>query len=65
MPRALRDQLGLAPGPVEIQVDGAGLRIEPVAGHELVEREGRMIIPTPGYTLTDDDVHSLRLADQR
>jgi hypothetical protein len=65
VPKALRDRLGLTPGPVEIEADGAGLRIEPIAGTDLVEKEGRLIIPSSGFTLSDDEVRALRLADQR
>lgn len=31
VPKALRDLVGLRPGPVEVTSDGASLRIEPVA----------------------------------
>jgi AbrB family looped-hinge helix DNA binding protein len=30
IPKALRDQLGLRPGAVEVAADGAALRIEPI-----------------------------------
>ena len=32
IPRPLRDLVGLSEGEVEISCDGAGIRIEPVAG---------------------------------
>lgn len=56
--------LGFVPGEVEIVVDGNALRISPVAGDELVEEDGLLLLP-PGAPMTDDDVRELRLADQR
>ncbi|MDP8959432.1 MAG: AbrB/MazE/SpoVT family DNA-binding domain-containing protein, partial [Actinomycetota bacterium] len=32
IPKALRDAVGLVPGGVELTRDGAGVRIEPLAG---------------------------------
>jgi len=65
IPKALRDRLGLRTGPVEIDADGASLRIEPITGKNLQRRSGRLIIPASGVTLSDDDVRALRDADQR
>lgn len=65
IPKMLRDQLGLAPGEVELIPDGTGVRIEPVANEELVESDGRMVIPSSGARLDDDLVRALRHADQR
>jgi AbrB family looped-hinge helix DNA binding protein len=65
IPKALRDRLGLQPGEVEIMADGAALRVEPVSGESLVERDGRLVIPSSGSPLTDDFVRELRDADQR
>lgn len=65
IPKALRDRVGLRPGPVEIEVDGAALRIEPVAGDGVVERRGRLVIPATGTPLDDADVRALRDAGQR
>jgi AbrB family looped-hinge helix DNA binding protein len=65
IPKPLRDRVGLRPGPVEVAVDGAGLRVEPVAGEGLEEVDGRTVIPASGATITDDDVRSLRDADRR
>ena len=64
IPKPLRDQVGLTPGAaVEMTVDGAGLRIEPVVSSVLVEHDGFLVIPGPGAPLTDDQVRALRLAD--
>jgi AbrB family looped-hinge helix DNA binding protein len=64
IPKPLRDELGMVPGEVELVRDGAGVRIEPVAGNGVVERRGRLVIES-GVALTDEEVRSLRLADQR
>jgi AbrB family looped-hinge helix DNA binding protein len=65
IPKALRDRVGLRPGPAEVTVDGAALRIEPVAGEAVERRRDRLVIPASGMTLDDDDVRALRDADRR
>ena len=66
IPKRLRDELGIAPGPVEVVRDGAGIRIEPVAPAGLAEVDGRLVIPSSaGPAIDDDAVRELRLADQR
>ena len=65
IPKRLRDELGLTPGPVDVVRDGAGLRIEPVTTTELAESAGRLVIPAVGIELDDDAVRDLRTADQR
>jgi AbrB family looped-hinge helix DNA binding protein len=65
IPKQLRDQVGMQAGPVEVTVDGAALRIEPVAGDELVEEDGYLVIPSAGLTITVEMVRALRDADQR
>lgn len=65
IPKALRDRLGLRPGVVEVVADGSGLRVEPLAGDDLEERGGRLVIPAAGAAISDDDVRSLRDADRR
>lgn len=65
IPKAVRDHLGLGPGTVEVSVDGAALRVEPLAAESLEERDGRLVIPASGAALDDDVVRSLRYADQR
>ena len=64
IPKALRDHVGLLPGEVELRIDGAGLVVEPVAAERLVERRGRLVVPSGGSALDDDAVRTLR-ADQR
>src|SRR5439155_5980735 len=65
IPKPLRDQVGLVPGEVEVIADGAGLRVEPLAGDELVEEDGRLVIPAAGSQIDDDVVRALRDASQR
>jgi AbrB family looped-hinge helix DNA binding protein len=64
IPKPLRDAVGLVPGEVELVHDGAGIRIEPVAGSGTIEVRGRRVIGGE-IALDDDDVRSLRLGDQR
>jgi AbrB family looped-hinge helix DNA binding protein len=64
IPKALRDSVGLRPGEVEVTADGASLRVEPISGESLVERAGRLVIPSSGSALTDGDVRELRDANQ-
>ena len=65
IPKQLRDELGLAPGEVEVSVQGAGLRVEPLAGESLEERDGRLVIPAEGVEIGADLVQTLRDADRR
>lgn len=66
IPKALRDRVGLVPGEVEVVADGASLRIEVPADDELVADDGLLVVPAGGgAVVSDDDVRSLREADQR
>ncbi|KAA1251048.1 AbrB/MazE/SpoVT family DNA-binding domain-containing protein [Mycobacterium simiae] len=65
IPKPLRDHLGLRAGEVEVTADGAGLRIEPLAGDSLVERDDRLVIPAGGAEVDDAVVRTLRDAGQR
>lgn len=65
IPKPLRDRLGLRPGVVEVVADGAGLRVEPLAGESLVERGDLLVIPASGTPIDDDTVRALRDDDQR
>lgn len=65
LPKALRDQVGLVPGEVEVVVDAAGLRIEPPSNDDVEERAGRLVIPRSGTSVDDELVSELRHADQR
>jgi hypothetical protein len=48
-----------------VTADGAGLRVEPLAGDSLDERDGRLVIPSGGAEIDDELVRSLRDAGQR
>jgi AbrB family looped-hinge helix DNA binding protein len=65
IPKALREQSGISAGDVEISLDGAAIRIESVAGDDLVEEDGLLLLPSGGPELDADTVRELRLADQR
>ena len=65
IPKALRDQLGLRAGDVELTADGAALRVVPVHIDTLVEADGRLVIPASGVSISDELVQALRDADQR
>ncbi|WP_082477905.1 MULTISPECIES: AbrB/MazE/SpoVT family DNA-binding domain-containing protein [unclassified Microbacterium] len=65
IPASIRERLGILPGPVDIMIDGTGIRIEVAAPDDLVEKDGRLVINGSGTTLTSDDIRELRLADQR
>ena len=65
IPRPLRELVGLGEGEVEISCEGAGIRIEPVAGTGVVEEGGRLVIPPGGAVVDDATVRERRLGDQR
>ncbi|WP_431074865.1 AbrB/MazE/SpoVT family DNA-binding domain-containing protein [Microbacterium phyllosphaerae] len=65
IPAPIRERLGILPGPVDIMIDGTGIRIEVAAPDDLVEKDGRLVVRGSGTTLTSDDIRELRLADQR
>ncbi|MDN5751069.1 MAG: AbrB/MazE/SpoVT family DNA-binding domain-containing protein [Pseudonocardia sp.] len=65
IPKQLRDRLGLTQGEVDVEADGADLRVRPVADDTLHEEDGWLVVPATGGRLTDDQVQELRDADQR
>ena len=65
LPKPLRDRIGLRAGAVNVVVDGAGLRIEPISGDDVEERDGRLVVPPSGAPIDDALVQALRDADQR
>ena len=65
IPKVLRDQAGICAGEVEVSLDGAGLHIEPVAGDELTEEGGRLVVPPSGRKLDDATVRALVDAGRR
>jgi AbrB family looped-hinge helix DNA binding protein len=65
IPRPLRDRIGLAHGgEVELELDGAAVRIEPVSGRALREVDGLLVIPATGQRLTSAAVRELIDADR-
>jgi len=65
IPRPLRDRIGLSGGgEVELEIDGAGIRIEPVGGSALREDGGLLLIPATGAPLTGAAVRDLVDADR-
>ena len=65
IPHPLRDRIGLVGGgEVEIELDGAAIRIEPVGGSGLREDGGLLLIPASGTPLTAATVRELIDADR-
>ncbi len=65
IPKKLRDEVGLTPGPIEIVSDGSSIRIEPVVFKGLSEIGSRLVIPASDNAIDDEDVSDLRHADQQ
>ncbi|HEY6056904.1 MAG TPA: AbrB/MazE/SpoVT family DNA-binding domain-containing protein [Candidatus Limnocylindrales bacterium] len=60
IPRALRDRIGLASGgEVEIELDGAAVRIEPISGTSFRQEDGLLFIPAAGTAITGAAVQEL------
>lgn len=59
VPKGLRDEIGLRPGPVEVRVEGTRIVIEPPHGDSLVERDGLLVIPASGAEVSDATVRDL------
>jgi AbrB family looped-hinge helix DNA binding protein len=65
IPRPLRERIGLTGGgEVEVELDGAGVRIEPVSGDELREEGGLLFIPPTGTSIDHAGVRELIDADR-
>jgi AbrB family looped-hinge helix DNA binding protein len=66
IPKALRAQVGLDEGgEVDVDIQGAAILIEPVAGHDLIEVDGMLVIPSTGPAIDVETVRRWRLSDQR
>ncbi|MGN8026327.1 AbrB/MazE/SpoVT family DNA-binding domain-containing protein [Microbacterium sp. 22242] len=65
IPAALRERLGMTPGPVDLIMDGTGIRIEMQTHDNVVRDEDGRLVITGGPVMTADDIRELRLADQR
>lgn len=60
IPRLLRDRIGLTDGgAVEVELDGAGIRIEPVVGGDLHAEGDLLLIPTTGAPIDAASVRDL------
>jgi AbrB family looped-hinge helix DNA binding protein len=65
IPLPLRERIGLRDGgQVDLELDGAAIRIEPVAGSALREDAGLLLIPASGTALTAAAVRELIDADR-
>jgi AbrB family looped-hinge helix DNA binding protein len=65
IPRPLRDRIGLTSGgEVDLELDGAAVRIEPVVGTGLKAANGLLVIPAAGTPLTGAEVRDLIDADR-
>ncbi|MDR0592723.1 MAG: AbrB/MazE/SpoVT family DNA-binding domain-containing protein [Bifidobacteriaceae bacterium] len=64
IPKAIRRAAGLTPGPLEIAVEGAGVRIDVPTQSPLVEVDGRLVLRS-GPDWSADEWREFRLADQR
>ena len=65
IPRSIRDRIGLAGGgEVELELDGAAVRVEPLGSSELREEGGLLVIPAAGTPLTGAAVRELIDADR-
>jgi AbrB family looped-hinge helix DNA binding protein len=65
IPRVLRDRIGLADGgDVELELDGAAVRIEPVSGTDLREANGLLFIPATDTPISGTAVRELIDADR-
>ena len=65
VPKALRSELNIVPGPIEIESDGSSLRLTVPATARLVQ-DGRFVgIEHSGPPTSVDEVRELRLALQR
>lgn len=60
IPRLLRERIGLTGGgEVDLELDGAGVRIEPVHGSDLREDGDLLVIPAAGTPISGPAVHEL------
>jgi len=65
IPRRLRDRIGLGDGgEVELELDGAEVRVRPIGGTELVEVGALLFIPASAGSIDDATVRELVDADR-
>lgn len=59
LPKTLRDAVGIRAGAIEVTIHGGGLLLQPVAGDQLQQVHGLLLL-SPGDPMTVDDVNQLR-----
>lgn len=65
IPRSIRDRIGLSNGgEVDLELDGAAVRIQPVSGVDLREDGGLLVIPATGIAISSATVRELIDADR-
>jgi AbrB family looped-hinge helix DNA binding protein len=65
IPRALRERVGMTGGgEVEVSVEGAAIRVEPISGTELHVKDRLLVIPSTGATVDGKLVEALIDADR-
>lgn len=65
IPRELRARIGLlGGGEVELELDGAAVRVAPVAGTALVEKDGLLVVPATGQPIDSATVRQLLDVDR-
>ena len=65
IPRSLRDRIGLAGGgEVELELDGAAVRLSPVVGSDLREEGDLLVIPRSGAQISGTAISDLIDADR-
>jgi AbrB family looped-hinge helix DNA binding protein len=66
IPRSMRSQIGLLEGgEVDLELDGAGIRLEPRTGIDLLTDGEFLVVPKTGMTMDDAAVRVLRDSGQR
>lgn len=65
IPRSIRDRIGLAEGgDVDVELDGAAVRIQPVSGVDLRDDGALLVIPATGMAVSGATVRELIDADR-
>ncbi|NNN22484.1 MAG: AbrB/MazE/SpoVT family DNA-binding domain-containing protein [Acidimicrobiales bacterium] len=65
IPKALRDQLGLRAGEIEINIHGSGVQIEPVVDDNLIKEGNLLVTKASGTPIDNQLVSVLRLSNQK
>ena len=65
IPHQLRERVGLAGGgEVDVQLDGAAIRVAPASSEELQEEGGFLVVPSVGKPISNAQVRELIDADR-